>query len=343
MSALGPPVEGVDQEAEPREPTGLPPAGWYPDSAQTGLQGWWTGNSWSDLVRPSSAGTPPGWYPDPVRYAMGRPGPAPGHAWRWWDGRSWSAGVADEVSEDPIGQWQAPLVSAARRRIWPWLVGLLLLGGVLVAVPVVMSVLAKRDVRYTADLTRGHGDFARLDSPGFASTYQPDGYHLVITEPATFAWAGVRSNTKPGDVSVEIAATALQVPPGAAFGPFCGDNARGYALLFDQSGSPQLVGVGLTGSSSNYTTPDSVGDATPATPGHSHLLKLTCSEAGTDPDMGGLLGHPGEVQLEGYVDGVLVIEATGCCGNTTFPFTGIAGRTGDGAPAEWSVTTFTRR
>ena len=177
----------------------------------------------------------------------------------------------------------------------------------------------------TAELTRGHADFPTSDSAEYATSYGSDGYHLVIKEPDTFAPATIMSAEIPSVVSVEIDATAVLLPPGAAFGPFCGDDATsGYSLLIDGSGTPQLVEMG--------TSVLATGPPTAATPGQRHRIGLTCSETG-DP-------NSPETKLEGYVDGTKVIEATATVSGLRF--TGIAGQTGDGAPAEWVVTEFSR-
>jgi len=103
MSVSGPPVEGVDQEVEAREPSDLPPSGWCHDPAHLHDQRCWDGESWSAWVtdrnevgedpipgltwRPPVAALPPahslgrrGWYPDPDR------------PWRErrWDGHRWT-------------------------------------------------------------------------------------------------------------------------------------------------------------------------------------------------------------------------------------------------------------
>jgi len=191
---------------------------------------------------------------------------------------------------------------------------------------------------YTADLTRGHGgDFPASAMPGFATTYQSDGYHLLITEPGTFAPTGVKSATSHTALAVEIAVTPLAVPSGAAFGPFCWeDPTHGYGLLIDGSGSPQLVQL-MNPSAAEIPAPADLevlatGRPTSATPGHSHRLMLTCSTTGLPA-----------VRLRGYVDDTKVLETSAASPASEFRYTGIAGRTGDAAPAEWSVTRFWRK
>jgi len=354
MALSGPPVEGVDQDVEPRGTADLPPPGWYRDPTDRDKERWWTGDSWSESVRHSIPAPPAGWYPDRSGYGTGHRDPAQEHEWRWWDGASWSAWVSDEgeVGEDPVAGWQPPpLVLAGPERNWSWVVGALV--AALALLPLLLWALywAGRsqtvnvtlpDVTpqtgplavepYWADLTSGHGDFPTSDSAVFATSYGSDGYHLVIKEPGTFAPATIRSVKAPDVVSVEIAATAVVVPTGAAFGPYCGgDPNAGYSLLIDGSGSPQLVWMG----NSVLAT----GPPTAATPGQFHRLRLTCSETGDS--------NSPETKLEGYVDGAKVIETTDTTATVSgVPFTGtvtgIAGRTADGAPAEWVVAEFSR-
>ncbi|MFI5040287.1 MAG: hypothetical protein ACHQNA_00315 [Acidimicrobiales bacterium] len=221
-----------------------------------------------------------------------------------------------------------------RRRRWPWVVG---------AVSIVAAgglflfglELTLRDLdTYTADLTRGHGDFPAFDSAKHSTSYQSDGYHLAITQPGAYAPAGIKSTKAHTAVAVEIEATAHVVPPGAAFGPFCWeDPSHGYGLLIDGSGVPQLVQIMVE--SSGEIPPSSelivlaTGSPSSATPGQSHRLMLTCDTTGRSP-----------TQLKGYVDNVKVIEASATTSVSEFGYTGIAGRTGDATPAEWSVATF---
>jgi len=307
MSVSGPPVEGVDQEVEAREPSDLPP---------------------------------PGWFADPLWFSTGYRDPAHRHEWRWWDGASWSAWVSDHgvVGDDPIqGTLPPPRVPASRRRLWPWLVGALLISGAaLVAGLVLIGILTQsKPVRvepYKADLTRGVGEFPTSDSAEYVTSYQSDGYHMVIREPGV-AWApsAITSAKTPEVVSVEIVATPLRVPSGAAFGPFCGaDPTSGYGLLIDESGIPHLESYPI---SEDLGT----GPPIPTTPGHSHRLKLTCEYRSPDiQDLGG-------VDLEGYIDGTRVVMGrTGPVGADRFPVTGIVGQTGSVAPAEWSVSEFSR-
>jgi hypothetical protein len=68
-----------------------------------------------------AAPTPSGWYPDPA----GNPGSI-----RYFDGQVWTSHTAERRAASP--DWHQPAVTRAggerahpRRRIWPWLVGII--------------------------------------------------------------------------------------------------------------------------------------------------------------------------------------------------------------------------
>ena len=259
------------------------------------------------------------WYPDPTHR----------HESRYADSGTWTDYVADAgtVSRDPVPQ-------RPRRRRWPWIAGI----GAVVAVGAIaligLGLVMNNLDRYHADLTKGHGDFTTYDKATAATSYQSDGYHVLIRDKNAWGLAGIEAPTAHTVLGVEIETRALETPTDSAFGPFCWqDPSHGYGFMIDAAGTRRLVQFDTT-----QTHPLRVLARTggaPLSSQHNQRLLLTCE---ISPSLG-----TGTVTVKGYVDGTKALSAIGELKLSEIRYTGFQGYTIANAPAEWVVSTFWRR
>lgn len=185
---------------------------------------------------------------------------------------------------------------------------------------------------YTADLTKGSGDFVVGDAGTYSTNYQPDGFHLVVKEPETWGPTGVKASLQHSVLSVKIAVTRTDAPPDASVGPFCWQNpTHGYGFVVSGSGAVRLVQVSGSYSRVRVLRSKQVEAAKTDAP---MRLMITCTR--TEP-----VGRA-KVRLGGYVDGSRKVVATAKA-VSYFQYTGFAGHTTSAAPAEWSISKFWRR
>lgn len=186
--------------------------------------------------------------------------------------------------------------------------------------------------RYEQDLTRGRGDFTVVDDGASASSYRPDGYHLVARE-ATPAWRGVQANGTHSSLGVQVSVRAVTPDGDFAFGPFCFTSPqRAHGLLVTTDGRALLVETATSGPGVLRVV-----RARPVAPldwSRWHDLRLDCSVRS--------LTGPGPVALRGSIDGRVVVRATSGLRSEAFVYTGFGGVNEATAPAEWVVRSFAR-
>ena len=181
---------------------------------------------------------------------------------------------------------------------------------------------------YWADLTTGHGDFPAVTIGNTTTSYQPDGFHLQITQAGSFRRTAV-TTPKPC-TAAEVTATVTEVssPAGAGFGPWCFDdlnNGYGMALASDgqvtithlEDGTPAVIGGG---------------HAAAWLPGQTKDLAIACQ-----------LGDTGE-RVSAFVDGVKVADTASQSPMPAIKATGFAATVPRAAPGpgEWAVIAFSR-
>jgi len=186
--------------------------------------------------------------------------------------------------------------------------------------------------RYSADLTRGSGDFTVVDDGASASSYGTDGYHLVART-ATPAWRGVQANGTHTSLGVRVSARAVTPDGDFAFGPFCFTSPqRAHGLLVSTDGRALLVETATSGPGALRVVRSRPIEALDWSGFHD--LRLDCSVT--------TFGGAGPVALRGYVDGRVVVRATARLRSGAFAYTGFGGVNEASAPAEWVVRSFER-
>lgn len=186
--------------------------------------------------------------------------------------------------------------------------------------------------RYSADLTRGRGDFTVVDDGSSASSYAPDGYHLVARD-AVPAWRGVQTNGTHTSLGVRISTRAVTVDGDFAFGPFCFETPqRAYGLLVSSDGRALLVETATSGPGALRVVRGR--SIEPIDWSRWHDLRIDCS---VRP-----LAGRGRVALRGSVDGAVVVRGTSRLRSDVFAYTGFGGVDRAPAPAEWVVRSFDR-
>jgi hypothetical protein len=235
---------------------------------------------------------------------------------------------------DVVTEPQGPPVQAPPRRRWyrrPWFivpaVVVVAVLGLFVAGTGLEFVMKTADT-YHADLTTGRGDFRAVTIGNTATSYQPDGFHLRITQAGVFRPAGV--TTPRPYIAAEVTATVTQVssPAGAGFGPLCfNDLNNGYWMALAPGGQ-----VTITYLKDGTKTVIGRGQAAAWLPGQTRKLTLVCHLDGTGD------------RISASVNGVNVAEAAHQSAIASIKATGFAGSlpTAAHGPGEWTVTSFSR-
>lgn len=267
---------------------------------------------------------PQEWQPQPT------PQISPDGRW-WWNGNRWV----------PIPEPKPPSVGAhppapppsvvgpvpkPRRRRW-WIIAAILTACVVGAGVGLNAAMHTIDT-YTADLTKGSGDFRTGNNASIALFYRADGYHMVAKSPG-FVMAGVTAVGSHTVVAAKVTVRAMTAPPGAAFGPLvlANSNGAGYWLSVDSAGTATLAEIDARGDVWAITS----AKAPPLGTGTTRTLMLTC-----------VINPGGTVRLAGYVNGTRVISGAPTVKISSVAATGMAGHAKTSVPAEWVVTRFTR-
>jgi hypothetical protein len=179
---------------------------------------------------------------------------------------------------------------------------------------------------YTANLTKGSGDFRTTANASTATFYRADGYHMVAKSPG-FVFAGETTDFSHTVIAAKVTVRAVTAPPGAAFGPFvlASKTGGGYWLSVDSAGTATLNEIDAKG----YVQALISAKAPPLSTGTTHTLMLTCVINGT-------------VHLAGYVDGTQVISGHPAAKISGVTATGMMGQAKTSTPAEWAATQFAR-
>jgi hypothetical protein len=218
-------------------------------------------------------------------------------------------------------------VPKPRRRRW-WIIAGIVIATVIGAgiAGVVLNGAMHTIDTYTADLTKGSGDFRTANNAGTATFYRADGYHMVAKTPG-FVFAGETTDFSHTATAAKVTVRAVTAPPGAAFGPFvlASQTGGGYWLSVDGAGTTTLNEIDAKGNVWALTS----AKAPPLSAGTTHTLMLTCVINGT-------------VRLAGYVDGTQVISGLPTTKISSSTATGMMGQAKTGDPAEWAATRFTR-
>jgi hypothetical protein len=218
-------------------------------------------------------------------------------------------------------------VPRPRRRRWWIIVGIVIATvlGVGIAGVVLNGAMHTIDT-YTADLTKGSGDFRTTANASVATFYRPDGYHMVAKTPG-FVFAGVTTDFSHTAIAAKVTVRAVTAPPGAAFGPFvlASQTGGGYWLSIDSGGTATLNEIDAKGN----VWPVTSAKAPPLSTGTTRTLMLTCVIDGT-------------ARLAGYVDGTRVISGAPATKISSSTATGMMGQAKTSAPAEWAATRFAR-
>lgn len=218
-------------------------------------------------------------------------------------------------------------VPKPRRRRW-WIIAGIVLASVIGAgiAGVVLNATMHTIDTYTADLTKGSGDFRTIDNASSATFYRADGYHMVAKTPG-FVFAGETTDFSHTVIAAKVTVRAVTAPPGAAFGPFvlASQTGGGYWLSVDSAGTATLNQIDAKGNVLALTS----AKAPPLSTGTTHTLMLTCVINGT-------------VHLAGYVDGTQVISGAPATKISSVTATGMLGQAKTSAPAEWAATRFAR-
>ncbi|MGE5287599.1 MAG: hypothetical protein ACM3ML_10425 [Micromonosporaceae bacterium] len=268
----------------------------------------------------------PGWFPDP----FGR------HQFRYADATGWTYTVCDNGVVTIEGTPVAGPAPRPRRRRWWIIVGIVTACVVGVGVLGVGLDAAMHTLdTYTADLTKGSGDFPTTDNPGlWATMYRADGYYMVAQSPG-FVMSGVTADASHTVVAAKVTVQARMAPLDAAFGPFVLADAKGagywpgagYWLSVDSTGTATLNEIDAKGDVGVVAS----ALAPPLDTGTTRTLMLTCS---IDPD--------GTTRLGGYVDGTRVISGAPTVKISSVTVTGMAGHAKTDVPAAWVATRFAR-
>jgi len=287
----------------------------------------------SETLPPSVPPPPPGWRWIPAE-----------KVYAWWDGsqfRTRARRVGDrwEYETGTPERWTlvAPMVgppaSPRRRRRWLWVLGAvgLVALGVAVAFLGQLPLFDTKMGPMTVDLRQVRGNFPTSDSGYAVTSYQRDGFHLLIRDPSQDMAAGTRAVSSVPRLSVEVAAVAIRTPLGASFGPYCRQSGEREYEFLSALGDQMLVQVDESAAAPERVTTLAHTTGTGLTPGVSERLMITCS-----------VSSSGAVELGGYVNGHETIAATATRPVAGFRSTGFVGRTGSAAPAEWRVTKFWR-
>jgi Domain of unknown function (DUF4352) len=216
-------------------------------------------------------------------------------------------------------------VAKPRRRRWWIITGIVIASvvGVLGIAGVMLYLAVPATGTYTADLTKGSGDFGTTHEADRALFYAANGYH-VVNKGVIWTMTGVSTNPSRTVAAAQVTVRAVTAPPRAAFGPFVESDTPGsYWLGVDSTGNVTLNEMAVN----NEVIAS--GKGPPLTPGTTHTLMLTCVI--TD----------GTVRLGGYVDGKLVISGTPLMDIGRVGATGMVGYTPVGS-AEWVATRFAR-
>lgn len=214
-----------------------------------------------------------------------------------------------------------------RRRRW-WIIAGVVIAGVLgvgIAGVVLNGAMHTIDT-YTADLTKGSGDFRAIANASSATFYRADGYHMVAKTPG-FVFAGATTDFSHTAIAAKVIVRAVTAPPGAAFGPFvlASQTGGGYWLSVDSTGTARLNEIDAKGNVWTVTS----AKAPPLSTGTTHTLMLTCVINGT-------------VHLAGYVDGRPVISGVPAIKISSSTAAGMMGQAKTSAPAQWVATRFAR-
>ncbi len=221
-------------------------------------------------------------------------------------------------------------VPEPRRRRWWIIVGIIAacMVGVGIAGIGLNWALDKTDT-YTADLTKGSGDFKTMENADTATFYRSDGYHLVDKTPG-FVTRGVTTDFSHTALAAKVTVRAVTAPPGAAFGPWViasQTNRVGYWLSVDSAGIATLNEWDANGDVRVVAS----AKAPPLGTGTTRTLMLTC-----------MIDLDRSVHLGGYVDGTRVISGAPTVKISSVTVTGMAGYAEASVPAEWAATQFTR-
>jgi len=188
---------------------------------------------------------------------------------------------------------------------------------------------------YTADLTRGKGDFTVFEDATSASSYAADGYHLVV-KPGEVAMRAVQANGSHTALGVRVRVRAIDAPSPSAFGPACWHTQQeAYVFLVSLDGTVALGEMDVR----RGTTSDVLRQRRMAPLDWSqwHALRIQCSlGAGT------MIGRHTTATLRGYIDGRLVVRATSSHRADVLAYTGFMGGNGADRPAEFVVRRFDR-
>jgi hypothetical protein len=234
-------------------------------------------------------------------------------------------------------QPQGPPIQAPAKRRWylrlrfvipATILGVLMAGAGL-------DIMMKDANTYQADLTTGSGDFRAYTSGNTTTSYQPDGFHLRITQAGGFGSAGV---TTPGR-GYEVTATVTRVSSpgrGAGFGPWCfNDQNTGYWMSLTADGQ-----VTITYLKDGNETLIASGQAAAWGPGQTRKLTLVCNVIGEPSPF----ASGAEDEVSAFVNGVKAAEGKYLSHIPEIKATGFAGVVPEAAdgPGEWIVTSFSR-
>lgn len=239
---------------------------------------------------------------------------------------------------------QGPPIKAPAKRRWylrPWFVIPAAILGVLMA-DFGLNFVMKAANTYQADLTTGSGGFRAYTSGNTTTSYQPDGFHLRITQAGGFGSAGV--TTPRPHMGAEVTATVTQVSspgggefgPGAGFGPWCfNDQNTGYWMALTADGQ-----VTITYLKDGNGTVIAEGQTAAWGPGQTRKLTLVCNVIGEPSPFA---SGPGD-EVSAFVNGVKVAEGKYLSLMPEIKTTGFAGFVPEAAdrPGEWIVTIFSR-
>ena len=225
-----------------------------------------------------------------------------------------------------------PVPKPRRRRLW---INVGILAACMVGVGIAgvgLNLALDKSDTYTADLTKGSGDFKTGEYANIATFYRADGYHIVAKTPR-LGTTGIITQVSHMALAAKVTVRPVTAPPEAAFGPFVmasPTNYAGYWLSVDSAGTTTLNQFDARGDVSVVAS----AKAPPLGTGTTRTLMLTCS-----------IDLDGTARLGGYVDGTRVISGAPTVKISSVTVTGMAGHAetdvpGQDVPAEWVATQF---